>query len=163
MKQNTIHFRARDRWSVADLYRFFLALNVLYNRLYVFHFYFKKDFEALQSSLINSLNYIEYDDELKIDKIIMESPANISLDGVGEIIKQLREIAKDITYRNRIEKEMLLTELLNKQVDLMKNAGFSDDEIKEVISKFFAPINRLKKQIDKNHVNLIERREDKDK
>jgi hypothetical protein len=161
MENNKFKLVAKDKWKVMDLYRILHALNILYNRLYVFHFYFDENYEIPLSYLLNSLNYIDFGNELIVDRIVMESPAEFNLRGVGEIIQQLRELIKDIMYRNKIEEEILQTELMIQKVNLMKQAGYSEKKIREVIRTFVTPVNRIKKQIDKNDVKLIEHKEGK--
>jgi len=161
MQTNIIKFAAGDKWLVMDLYRFCHALNILCNRLYVFPLHIKRGFNDLQNSLLYSLYYIKEGDELRIDRISMESPAEFNLKGADGIVKQLREFIKDIKYRNKIEEKMLQTELMRQQVSLMKEAGYTDEEIKEIIGMFFPPANKIKKQMDKNDVKLIEDKQEK--
>ncbi|MDY6950505.1 MAG: hypothetical protein SWE60_03260 [Thermodesulfobacteriota bacterium] len=163
MSFSKIELRAEDKWSVVDLYRFFHALNILYNRLYVFKRYYQDGFQQTTKCLWTSLYLVERGDELTIDRLRMRSPAEFNLRGAGGIIKEVRELIKDIKYRNRIEEDTLLTELMRRKVSLMKEAGYTEDETREVIAIFLPPVRKMKKQMDKHDVSLISHEGPKEK
>ena len=139
-----------------DLYRFLHAINILYNRLYVLEFFIKEGYKPLRDAIINSLYYVNYGDELLVEKIVIQSPAEINFRGAGGIIKQIRELIKDLRYRNVYEERMMQTELINKQISVLKKAGYTDEETRELIKHYFPSLKTLSKQIDQNDIYLIE-------
>lgn len=56
----------------------------------------------------------------RIKQAKMNSPGGFSFTGIGEIIKEFRELLKDIWYRNRQEKEHGEIDLKLKKVDLIE-------------------------------------------
>jgi hypothetical protein len=66
---------------------------------------------------------------LKISKIEMASPGGFSLEGLGEPIKQVRELIKDLCYRNRQEREMGDLELLQKKLAIAGEHNLSPQQL----------------------------------
>ena len=62
---------------------------------------------------------------LSVQAIHMSSPGSISFTGLGEPIRQLRLLIKDLWYRNRQEKEkgLLAIELMRRQLDQLEFPG----------------------------------------
>lgn len=156
MKVDTIKFVAKDKWLVMDLYRFSHALNVLYNRLYVFNLYVKEGYEALANSLVNSLYYIADGDELRVESLIIQSPAEFNFKGVGEAIREIREYIKGRKFGDRQEEEFGEIELMRQRILLMKEAGYTDEEIKEIVGMYLTPAKKITKQIEKNRIEFFE-------
>jgi hypothetical protein len=156
MQVDTIKFAARDKWLVMDLYRFLHAMNIFYNRLYVFDSYVKEGYKSLKEILMYSLYYVADGDELSVESLIMKSPAEFNFKGVGEAIREIREYIKDHKFRNRQEKEFGEIELMRRRILLMKEAGFTDEEIKKVIGIYLTAAKKINTQIDENRIELIE-------
>jgi hypothetical protein len=181
MENNIIKFEGGDNWLVMDLYRFLHFLNVYYNRLYVFKNYentiVKPKYIDVKRSLDNSLYQVSKGDELTVIKISLQSPIKFSFEGAGGVVKEIRETYKDFSYRNEQERqkgqidiaknsailkrieyenELLRTKLIRHKIDLLKEAGFSDDEIRETVKKLIIPANKMLKSSLGNDVKLIE-------
>ena len=104
--------------------------------------------------------YIYPEQRLFIRKIVMESPGVITFEGSGEIIKQIRELIKDLWYRNRLEKQEKEIELKIKKMDFAKSL----EEIlrKQNYRQFIKPENELI-EIIINGVNKLEQLEKDEK
>lgn len=66
------------------------------------------------------------EERLKIRSIQMSSSGAISLEGLGEPIQQLRELIKDLRYRNKQEAELGRLEIVEKQLELVLRYGVID-------------------------------------
>ena len=161
-----IKFSAHEDWTVTDLQNFFHQLNILYNRLYVIDDLNPDSTAKLTNILNTSLSRVPEHDLLLVDYIEIHSPAKFSLKGGGKIIGQVRGLIKDVWYDNQLEKkkkeqeiehqgklkqlevahqEVLnelevsdkYTDLIEKKIGIMKNAGYSDEEIHKNIKDLF--------------------------
>jgi len=56
-------------------------------------------------------------------------PFGASLRGLGEPVKEFRELLKDISYRNRQEKERGDLEILKEWVALLRQLGVSPEQV----------------------------------
>lgn len=181
MKDDQIAFTGDDSWLVMDLYRFLHFLNVFYNRLYVLKKYEratqKLGFSEIKKDLDNSLYQIEKGDELKVVEISLQSPLNLSFQGIGEILKEVREFFKDVRYRNKQEEqeqeliiaeraadlqmkeseaELMEIKVIRKKLSLLKDAGLSNDEVREITKSLINPAQKMVKSGENNNVHLIE-------
>ena len=173
-----IKFSAQEDWTVADLQLFFHQLNILYNRLHVIDSLKPGRKGKLVNILEGSLAQVPEEEQLLVDFIEIHSPAKFSLKGTDKIIGQLRGLIKDLWYDNNLEKkkkqqaiehqaklnDLVIADrraaLLERQIGIMRNAGFSDAEIQEGMRKLTGPIERISTVMQQRDVELIE--EDKD-
>lgn len=72
---------------------------------------------------------------LSIKRIKMASPGGFSLKGMGEPIKQLRELIKDLCYRNQQERQMGELELLKKKLGIASEHNLSPQQIHVLATK----------------------------
>ena len=174
MGQGLIRFSGEEDWSVTDLYQFFHHLNIFYNRIHVLKMDSARDSRKLKQLLDNSLSYVKSSDVLQIESLEIRSPALLSLKGIGEVIREIRELVKDVSYRMRLdkrEKELELkhkkaahelelaikrTKLINDQVNLLKNAGCTEAQIQENIRKLTAPAGKMFSIMADKNVQLID-------
>ncbi len=63
-----------------------------------------RDSGKLKQLLDNSLSYVKGSDALQIESLEIRSPARFKLKGIGEVIREIREFVKDVSYRMRLEK-----------------------------------------------------------
>lgn len=182
MKNGTIKFKGDDDWLVVDLYRFLHYLNVFYNRLYVLEKYsnsdnlmFNSEYPILKKYLDNSLNYIAKGNELSVSSIKLQSPFEIKVNGLSDIIKEIREFYKDKTYRIKLdkkEKELAIEErqiaveekkvdlkikqleLVEKKISFLKRNGYTDEQCNEIIKTLINPANKMLKSGEKNNVQI---------
>ena len=75
-------------------------------------------FEEIFSNLHRYFNRSEL---LRIDKAKMSSPGGFSFVGLAEIIEQIRELIKDIWYKNKKERIVGNLEILEKYLSIHKN------------------------------------------
>lgn len=81
-----------------------------------------------------------------------------------DYLEQRHERKKDNNYRNAIEQELgeleivaKRNEVLAQQVETLKRSGFSDQEIKELMSKYIAnSLENLGKRVDSGQITRIE-------
>lgn len=67
--------------------------------------------------------------ELQVTKIQMASPGGFSLSGLGEPLTQLRELIKDLWYRNRQEREQGELELLQRRIEMFSQHGLPPQQV----------------------------------
>ena len=170
----SIKFSAQEDWTVTDLQLFFHQLNILYNRLHVIDSLKPGRKGKLANILNNSLSQVPDDEQLLVDFIEIHSPAKFSLKGVDKIVGQARGLIKDFWYENNLEKkkkeqeishqeklnELELarqrTSLIEQEINVMKKAGFSDEEIKENIRKLTSPVEKISTVMHQRKVELLE-------
>lgn len=70
--------------------------------------------------------YSSENDRLRVHKIRVSSPGGFSFSGIGEIVKELRELIKDVWYRNKQEKTMGQLEIIDKCLS-MKRDHYDDN------------------------------------
>jgi len=162
MDNEMLKFVGKDQWLVIDMYRFLHYLNVFYNRLYVLMSTETFEYYLLSNNLKYSLDNINKGYELKINSIFMRSPFEISLNGIGDILKEIREFYKDISYRNKFEQEkykldieIKRTDLIQKKIRVLKDAGLSESEINGIIRILINPVCKMLKSAEKNNVTIL--------
>lgn len=157
-----IGFTAVEDWTVEDFYRFFHQLNILYNRLYVLEkIKLKGQARNLKNAFHGSLSSVSEPHRLIIQSIEIHSPGDFNLLGLDKIIQQLRELWKDISYQNRLTKQKLVEQnrhdknmhqlkevaatqkLLQNQISLMRELGYSEGEIAEGVKALSDPLDQL--------------------
>lgn len=167
-----IGFDATEDWPVEDFYNFFHQLNILYNRLYVLEKIHEKSNKAIKSdkpvrirklnnAFYSSLSAVDEQDRLTLKSIEIHSPGDFNLLGVDKIILQLRELFKDISYRNTQDKERedesqrhnkVMNQLkeqagkqkiLSNQIVLMKRLGYDQEQIDIGIKALSDPLEQL--------------------
>ena len=83
---------------------------------------------------------------------------------ICDYLQQKHERKKDNDYRNRLEEQRLAlenlklrNELIDQQIKSMKEVGFSDEEIKELLSNYIGdPLEKLSRRIDSGQIKSIE-------
>ncbi len=83
---------------------------------------------------------------LKINHIKMGSPGDISFEGIGEIVKELRQLFKDLLFRNRQEKAIGDYRVLEYYFKMLKAYDKLSPQQKKILSKKIIMIESLKKQ-----------------
>ena len=103
-KFGDLGFDAVEDWSVEDFYTFFHQVNILYNRLSVLEdIKLKQRPVKLKSALCSSLSRRQPEDRLNVKSIAIHSPGDFNLLGVDQIIGQVRELIKELNYRNSLD------------------------------------------------------------
>lgn len=78
--------------------------------------------------------YINPKFQINIKKIKFASKGLISIEA-GSVIREIRELVKDIFYRNSQEKRSGELDIFQKQIDVMEQIGFPKHQIGRIISK----------------------------
>lgn len=180
-----IKFSAQEDWTVTDLQNFFHQLNILYNRLYVINDLNPESNAKLTNILNTSLSRVPEYDQLLVDYIEIHSPAKFSLKGGDKIIGQVRGLIKDIWYDNKLEKKKKEqeiehqgkvkqleiahqeklneievankhTDLIKKQIGIMKSAGYADEDIQKNIKKLTDPVKKISSIMYEKDVKLLD-------
>jgi hypothetical protein len=154
--------KTSDDWTVQDFYTFFHQLNILYNRIYALD-------EMLQSKkvkkvgpvLYGSLSRMDSTNQLLLESIEIHSPGEFNLKGVSGILKEFRDLWKDVSYKNKIERQELeedlrhkrnmntleeadhKQEIVMKRIKQMIELGFEPDQIEVVVKALGDPIDQL--------------------
>jgi hypothetical protein len=83
----------------------------------------------MQRLLAHPEDIIPPSGDLEIQKIEMASPGGFTLRGLGEPIKQLRELIKDLWYRNRQERERGDLELVRQRLEICSEYGLPPQQV----------------------------------
>jgi hypothetical protein len=86
------------------------------------------------------LQYSVKDIRPRISSININSPGNISLIGLGDVLKQIRELIKDIYYRNKHEKYIAGLQIKHEELKLI-------NELLEIERKVLWPNHERRKAI----------------
>ncbi|PEN05045.1 hypothetical protein CRI93_14115 [Longimonas halophila] len=160
-----LRIEARRGAKVKEIAEFLTALEEAYNNLYVIEFYisnredlFRKrpyypppfeypvPFERIRGLILP-------EDELRLDSVVIESPGWWEFLGVLNPIESLRkylndrhERNKDIDFRSEQEKEKGELEIERLKTQVLKEAGFSEEDIRRMIVEHGAnPLQSLDK------------------
>lgn len=102
---NILGFYIKESLTIHELSALLVFINSLYWK------FSKKDYSyepkiSLLDRLFKTADYTKHDpsSDIKIHCVSMASPGLISLQGAGEIIREIRELIKDLSYRNHYEK-----------------------------------------------------------
>jgi len=68
-------------------------------------------------------------EDVTVHRIEMASPGGFSFHGLGDPIRQMRELIKDLWYRNRQEQQRGELELLKQRLDLFTDHGLSPQQV----------------------------------
>ena len=160
-------FKDRDYEDIDEL--FFHRFPFIHGKFqYTTRSTFGLKYRGISSSIINKDWYIKPADKLKIRKIHISSPGEIQIDG-GGIIKEIRELIKDISYRNALEKkhenikienseldnELKRLCIVEKKIQIMKDMGIPQDDIAKLSKYLFQNKNELEGFIEKKNIGLL--------
>jgi hypothetical protein len=147
-EKNHIKLLTNENWTLVDFEEFIHSINNIYYTLYVCNDIIKilkqKDYKdklalnygkiGISISIKNKLIKIRNEDLLSIKSIRMESPGEINLwAGSGEVIHELREFIKDISFRNKQEFELGQLNILKKRLEIMQEHGISKIELTKLL------------------------------
>ncbi|MFM1896592.1 MAG: hypothetical protein RLZZ385_1666 [Pseudomonadota bacterium] len=155
-------FKTSDEWTVQDFYTFFHQLNILYNRIYVLDELLEsRKVKKVGPVLYGSLSRMDSTNQLLLESIEIHSPGEFNLKGVSGILKEFREFWKDVSYKNKIEKQDLeedlrhkrnmntleeadhKQEIVMKRIRQMVELGYEPDQIEVVVKALGDPIGQL--------------------
>jgi len=180
-------FRSREQGSlkvygnitgpIEDFISLFSAFEELYNLVLVlsesliFDEYINVSMlRKLLKSSINTHRYGDYylrsyesdlilpEERLVLSSINFSSTGIFDLLGVASVLEQIREFIKDITYRNNQQKWAGRIELLQK----INDSSLIQEEKRLLINKIYAPLNRIKRDIDMKKITDVKSGEAKE-
>ena len=77
--------------------------------------------------IVRNVNrYSSHDDALHVHKIHIASPGGFSFKGIGEIIEEIRELIRDVWYRNRQQRVSGDLDLLDKYLKMRRKHPDAD-------------------------------------
>jgi hypothetical protein len=122
-----IKFLTGNNWTLIDFEKFIHSINNIYYSLYACNFSINKPVKkstkvCIFDAIEHKRRFIDINNEylLSIKSIRMESPGEINLwAGAGEVIHELRELIKDLSYRNKQEYELGQLDILDKKLYIM--------------------------------------------
>jgi hypothetical protein len=103
--------------------------------------------------IFNNLDFYSNEHErLQVYRIRISSPGGFSFQGIGKILKEIREMVKDLWYRNNQEKTKGELEIIKRYLDICRE----NEEIKVPLPKYLQKRNIL---IDETYKNIKQLRE----
>jgi len=103
--------------------------------------------------IFNNLDFYSNEHErLQIYRIRISSPGGFSFQGIGEILKEIREMVKDLWYRNRQEKAKGELEIIKRYLDICRE----NEDINIPPPKYLQKRNIL---IDETYKNIKQLKE----
>jgi hypothetical protein len=73
--------------------------------------------------------YLPPTHELRIKEIAIASPGGFTLQGLGEPLRELRELVKDLCYRNRQERQKGDLEILKQKIDILSHYSLNPPHV----------------------------------
>lgn len=161
--RSTLQIGTDDQWRVVDLVKLLDAIGSLYAVYSIVSEPLSNDFPGRELNwpskkwsrrrrpsdygLLTRARRIER--QLRIVAINIGSPGFVSIEG-GQIIAQVRELVKDLQWRNRTERtadelrvQKQKVELLREQIAALKDLGYSPIEIRRLLSEANYSVNVL--------------------
>ncbi len=93
-------------------------------------------------------------EDLFIHRIEMASPGGVSFKGLGEPLHQLRELVKDLWYRNRQEKERGELEILKEKIELFSNHGLPAQQVFVLAITMSEDLQNIRELIESGNLAL---------
>lgn len=109
---------------------------------------------ALSHFLEHPEEVIRPGDELQIHKIEMASPGMFSFKGIGEPIRQLRELIKDLWYRNRQEQQRGDLQILREKLEILSDFQLPVQQIDIISAQMSSDMGQLGDLVDSGKVSL---------
>jgi hypothetical protein len=79
------------------------------------------------SDLLGDLeSYAQPSERVVIDRIRISSPGGISFSGLGDVIREIRELVKDLWFRNKQERALGELDIIEKYLGIRERAAESD-------------------------------------
>jgi len=102
----------------------------------------------------NPSEYLPPTHELKIKKIAIASPGGFSLEGLGEPLREVRELIKDLCYRNRQEREKGDLEILKQKLELVAQNNLNPVQIQLIAQAVLSEVEEVREVISDGHLFL---------
>jgi hypothetical protein len=92
---------------------------------------------------------------LRVKKIEIASPGGFTLEGMGEPLRELRELIKDLCYRNRQEREKGDLEILKQKIEIIGDRNLSIQQVQVLAMSAVSDAEEVGRLINDGHL-LIE-------
>ena len=96
--------------------------------------------------------FASHDDRLRVYRINVASPGGFSFTGLGEVVRELRELLKDLWYRNKQEKVFGQLEIIDKHISMLHRHGmvylppeaiFADKRLADAVRQYVENLKEL--------------------
>lgn len=156
MKQEYIEFKEKfDKLSPHYIEDFFLLFPERFQKWpFQFPFYNDLQSERIMKAIINRTWYIPLENQILLESFKFSSPGDFVI-SAGPVLEQIRELIKDLSYRNRQEQQLGEIKLLNEYVKLLKNMGHTSNQIQIIIQDIRKPIDVLDKNIKLKRIDTV--------
>jgi hypothetical protein len=104
--------------------------------------------EELDYYLSHPSEYMPGSQELVVQKIEMASPGGFSLRGLGEPLRELRELIKDLWYRNRQERQRGELEIIQQKINLLTQGNLPTQPVQVLAVVVSGDMQELRKLIE---------------
>jgi hypothetical protein len=110
--------------------------------------------QLVDRCLVQPSVFMTPDESLMISSIKMASPGGFNLRGLGEPIKQLRELLKDLFYRNKQEKKRGELAILREQLQLVAQYGLPEPLLQKLVTAGIDDIDEVRRVIASGKLQL---------
>jgi hypothetical protein len=104
--------------------------------------------------LQNPEEYIAASSVLQIQKIEIASPGGFTLAGLGEPLREIRELIKDLCYRNRQEREKGDLDILKRKIELVGSRNLSPKQVQVLSMSVIEDTKEVAQLIKEGHLLL---------
>jgi hypothetical protein len=104
--------------------------------------------------LRNPSEYLPSTHELRIKKIAISSPGGFTLEGLGEPLRELRELIKDLCYRNRQERQKGDIEILKQRIDIVAQQNLNPNHVQILAESAISDTEEVAGLIEDGHLLL---------
>jgi hypothetical protein len=108
----------------------------------------------LDYCLANPGEYLPASRELVVHRIAMASPGGFSLRGLGEPLKELRELVKDLWFRNRQERERGDLEIAKMKIALLTEMNLAPHAVQVLAVMVCDGIKELEPLVESGKLSL---------
>lgn len=109
---------------------------------------------TLKHFLAHPEDVVQPADELQVHRIEMASPGGFSFSGLGEPIGQLRELIKDLWFRNRQERERGELQILRDKLELFATYNLSVQQIDVIATHMTHDVKELAELVENGKISL---------
>lgn len=98
--------------------------------------------------------YMQSSQELRVKKMEIASPGGFTLEGLGEPLRELRELIKDLCYRNRQEREKGDLEILKQKIEIIGHGTLSTQQVHVLAMSSVADVKEVGQLLNESDLML---------
>lgn len=115
------------------------------------------------------INLIEFQSKLDIDRLVLpqdrlvitkiniQSPGFWEFLGSANPLQFIRDFIKDITFRNRQEKELGDLKILQEKIEILKDLDYDEAQIRQLVFTMITePLNKISRHKDNGQIDGID-------